>query len=474
MVSLVRSYDRSSMRVVVSCLLLLAIVLSGLPQNSRSQVQSTSLVGTTFLTSTVLSERTIFYSLPLTVFTVRPGHICRYNTEFSFNGKAGQEISISLTTNVSIGFFVMTQANFSLWFPQLSCNVAAEYSVAGQQGTGSSYSVNVQIPTDGEYRLVFVNYSTAKTAGVNFDLITSGTIVTTLTSLYMATQTSSTVTSTGQISPVGPQETTGTGVLPIVGGVGVLVVVAVTAAFMLTRKKKAPPRARVEASVIETQPGISTGYEELDQLLVGGLPQGHSILILSASWDERDLLLRRIIKSCVSTGRPVFYVSNDISTTQELVQAYSKDFYAFSEHADKIKSEYGNLFKVPGIGNLSEFNISLGIALKDTHVELEASKIMVLDTLSDILLRHKLLTSLRWLSDLIAKRKSERFTILATLNPLGAPKEETQPIIDVFDGVIQIYEKELAEKTRRFIVIKKMRGRRYLETDLMLDRNKLF
>ena len=174
-------------------------------------------------------------------------------------------------------------------------------------------------------------------------------------------------------------------------------------------------------------------------------------------------------------NRPVFYVSNEIdTTTQELLRAHPKAIFAFSEQADKVASNSGNLFKIPGIGNLSEFSISLGVALKEVHVEREASKVFLIDTISGILLRHKSLTTLRWLSDFIAKRKTEKFTVLATLNPLIAPKEETQPIIDLFDGVIQIYEKELAERARRFIVIRKMRGRRYIETDLMLDRNKLF
>jgi KaiC/GvpD/RAD55 family RecA-like ATPase len=314
----------------------------------------------------------------------------------------------------------------------------------------------------------------------SFSLNQSGAIIPITVTVSSTTQKITSLTSSSSIitTSVGPQETmsTSTAMLPTVG-VGAMIVIAIVSAFILMRRKKATSRLEqpvVESGTLRLQPGISTGYAELDQLLVGGLPEGYSILILSASWDERDLILRRIIKSCISTGRPVFYVSNDISTTQELIREYSNDFYAFSEQADKIKSEYGNLFKVPGVGNLSEFSISLGAAFKDTHAAPETNKIMVLDTISDILLRHKSLTTLRWLSDLIAKRKTEKFTILATLNPLSAPKEETQPIIDLFDGVIQIYEKELAERTRRFIVIKKMRGRRYIETDLMLDRNKLF
>jgi len=266
---------------------------------------------------------------------------------------------------------------------------------------------------------------------------------------------------------------------PVLPVAGAIVAIAAVAGILVMRRKKPTEIQRLQQLAVEhptmsSQPGISTGFSELDQLLGGGLPEGYSILFLSASWDERDLLIRRIVRSWITAGKPVFYLSKDVSTTQDLVQAYSRDFYAFSEQADMMKSDHGNLFKIPGIGNLSEFSISLGVALKDAHVAPGTSKLLVVDVTSDILLRHKSLTTLRWLSDFVAKRKPEKFTILATLNPLIAPKEETQPIVDLFDGVIQIYEKELAERARRFIVIKKMRGRRYIETDLMLDRNRLF
>jgi hypothetical protein len=46
--------------------------------------------------------------------------------------------------------------------------------------------------------------------------------------------------------------------------------------------------------------------------------------------------------------------------------------------------------------------------------------------------------------------------------------------MDSFDGVIEIYEKELKERSRRFLTIKKMYGLRYSETELMLDKNKLY
>ncbi len=55
-----------------------------------------------------------------------------------------------------------------------------------------------------------------------------------------------------------------------------------------------------------------------------------------------------------------------------------------------------------------------------------------------------------------------------------ASKEEIQTIVDFFDGVIEIYEKEIRERSRRFLVIKKMYARRYSENELMLDKGKLF
>jgi len=102
------------------------------------------------------------------------------------------------------------------------------------------------------------------------------------------------------------------------------------------------------------------------------------------------------------------------------------------------------------------------------------NKIIVLDILSDVLLENKALTTRKWLADSILKRKAEGFTILGILNPEVASKQDSQTIIEIFDGIIEIYEKELRERARRFLIVKKMFGRRYEETELMLDKNKLF
>jgi KaiC/GvpD/RAD55 family RecA-like ATPase len=80
----------------------------------------------------------------------------------------------------------------------------------------------------------------------------------------------------------------------------------------------------------------------------------------------------------------------------------------------------------------------------------------------------------RWLDDFIARHKSEGFTVLATLNPLISSDQESQKVIDLFDGIIDIYERELLDRSRRFLIVKKMHGMKYIDTELMLDKDKFF
>ena len=204
------------------------------------------------------------------------------------------------------------------------------------------------------------------------------------------------------------------------------------------------------------------------------MPDGYAVLFASPSFDERDLLLRRIMESNLSSNTQTFYISGDVRKTKDLLDRYPENFYAFCHQADRIVPAYRNLHKVAGVENLSDLNISLSTALRSISLQEGNRRIMVIDTLSDILLHHKSLTTRKWLSDFLARRKAEGYTILATLNPLITTREETQSIVDVFDGVIEIYEKELRERSRRFLVIKKMYGQKYSENELMLDKGKLF
>jgi KaiC/GvpD/RAD55 family RecA-like ATPase len=246
---------------------------------------------------------------------------------------------------------------------------------------------------------------------------------------------------------------------------------AVTATVEKSIQESAPSEQTLQPPVRET---LSTGYSDLDSLLMEGFPKHYAILLLSPPCDERDLLLRKIIGSALSAEIPTFYLSNDSSRIQDIVSRYSKDFYALSPQADKIISPPANLYKIPAIDSLSDLNIAFTQIVQMRVNEGTGNRLLIIDLLTDILLYHKGVTARKWLSDFIARRKAEGFTVLAFLNPLVAPDVESQTLIDVFDGVIQIYEKEVRERSRRFLVIKRMYGHRYSDAELMLDKDKLF
>jgi KaiC/GvpD/RAD55 family RecA-like ATPase len=252
------------------------------------------------------------------------------------------------------------------------------------------------------------------------------------------------------------------------------VLVAVRRGKLRIRRGIAKPSITL-AEAVQQKPTISTGYPDLDGTLAGGIPEGYAVVLVSPSYDERDLLLRKIIDSALSSERPAFYISSDIERTQDLLARYQRGFYAFSPQAARIEPKPPNLYQLPSIDNLSDHTLSLSLAIRDARAKEKSGKmLLVLDTLSDVILRHKALTTRRWLTDFVGKRKAEGFTIVATLNPLTISKEEGQTVVDFFDGIIEIYERPLAEKAGRFLVVKKLYGRLYSESELLLDKKKLF
>ena len=223
---------------------------------------------------------------------------------------------------------------------------------------------------------------------------------------------------------------------------------------------------------IGKKPNISTGYAELDRMLGGGVPEGYGVVLVSQSFDETDLLVRKIMESALASAIPIFYLSTDIAKTRDMINRFGENFFALSPIADKIEPGRGNLFKVPDVGNLSDLSISANEIIQSKASDM-LRKMVVIDLLSDLLLRNKALATRKWLTDFTVRRKAAGFTILATLDPSIAPKEDIQIMVGVFDGVVEVHERMLQERARRFLVIKKMYSRDYSDEELMLDKRKL-
>jgi KaiC/GvpD/RAD55 family RecA-like ATPase len=436
----------------------------------------------------------------------------------AFFGQAGKEIAGVFGSDASVSFYILTPADLSA-IQNPTCSLPASsrplYSEVNVVGFDNSYR-SLPFPADGTYFFVFVLGNTGGVGQIakgyadvqltypaSTTLARSETLYTPSSSSVPVVTTSSIIsessTSTSTIAAAGPS-------LGTIGFVGVIVAVAAVASilvFMKRGKRPAEGKAVLQQETVkkETKPepipqaraqvshepkletpqlqattvaeNISTRYPELDRVLAGGLPIGYAILIVSPPCDERDLLFRKIIESSLSMENPVFFLSRDLIRMQDFANRYGKNFHIFSPQADKITSAGGTVHKIQGLQNLSDLNISFTKTV-ETLPKTVTRKLVVIDLLSDILLEHKALTTRKWLDDFIGKRKTEGFTIIGVLNPLISSQQDTQTIMDLFDGVIEIYERELKERARRFLIVKKLYGRKYVDSELMLDRDKLY
>lgn len=432
----------------------------------------------------------------------------------AFLGVKDDEIAGTYGSDAPINFYILTQDELNsiknCHLPSAARPLLVEENAVGY---GNPYS-SLPFPTSGTYCFVFIasgpssvpsGYATVELSFPASTILINGTgspsstmspssTVSAGTPTNLSSTTATTIilptSITSGSSSVASRASSGVafGSFGTVGAIALAVVIALLGlvVFFMRRKKSSQSIVTVEqtpspkAEPLEQAPqpaasGLSTGYGDLNVLLEEALPKGSAVLLLSPRCDERDLLVRRIIGSALSAGMPTFYLSNDPSKIQDLTSTYGKGFYALSPQAAKILSPPANLYKIPNIDSLSDLNMVFTKILETRAKQGTSNRLLIIDllTYSHIFLVDKGVTARKWFTDFLAGRKAEDFTVLAFLNPLVTSKEEIQTLIDVFDGVIEIYEKELSGRLRRFLVIKKMHGQRYSGSEWMLDKDKL-
>jgi hypothetical protein len=94
-----------------------------------------------------------------------------------------------------------------------------------------------------------------------------------------------------------------------------------------------------------------------------------------------------------------------------------------------------------------------------------------LDILDDVLLDHHE-RARRWLMDILGRGKSTRVTYLATLNPAMHSDQESQAVLETFDGHIELFEGEIQVRPK-LIRVKKLAGRKFLDEELLVRRERI-
>jgi KaiC/GvpD/RAD55 family RecA-like ATPase len=220
---------------------------------------------------------------------------------------------------------------------------------------------------------------------------------------------------------------------------------------------------------------VATGFDDLDDMLLGGIPQNCAVILTSPSFDERDLLVRKFLETGAKKGEITFYVTIDASSVRALMEECQLNFYLFlcNPQVDETLKSLPNVFKLKGVENLTEISIALISAFRRIDATSTVAKRACIEIISDALLQHHALSVRKWLATLIPEFRSRGFTTLALMNPQMHPPEEVQAILDVFDGEINIFERETTKGSEKFLKIRKMHEQRYLERELPLNKERL-
>jgi TolB-like protein/Tfp pilus assembly protein PilF len=132
--------------------------------------------------------------------------------------------------------------------------------------------------------------------------------------------------------------------------------------------------------------------------------------------------------------------------------------------SDKPVPPAQNTLPGKGIENLTELNLTITETINSLHPSR-----LVVQFLSDVLLRHKALQTRKWLSELLDKFKAKEITALVVLNPFMHAPEEVQAIVDLFNGNIELIEKQVEGQLRKSLVIKWMHGIETTEKEVLLE-----
>ena len=224
---------------------------------------------------------------------------------------------------------------------------------------------------------------------------------------------------------------------------------------------------------------VQFGQKTVDDALYGGIPKNSVVLITSPACEEKDIIVSRFIEAGLDQNEIVVSVSADNRGSQNSNIGKNKLFYQVICNAqadlDSTQCIAENCVKVKGVERLTELSVALTSLLNNItkNTENENPRRVVLDILSDTLLCNQSVNTRKWLRETITKFHQKQFTILAILNPHMHAKEETQSLLDLFDGQLDLYEKEIDGNALMFLRVKRLTNSRYSTKEIQLVREDL-
>jgi KaiC/GvpD/RAD55 family RecA-like ATPase len=217
---------------------------------------------------------------------------------------------------------------------------------------------------------------------------------------------------------------------------------------------------------------VATGYLVLDKLLCGGIPDQFAVALTAPSCAERDSLIASFLKKGLEQNEITFYLTTNPNTSISPGKA-QVNFHIFvcNPQAGTIIKDFPNAVKLKGVENLTDIGIALSSAISKLDHSTKGPRRICVELLSDVLLQHHAVQTRRWLTSLIAELKASKFTTLAVIDPRIHPSEELHAVLGLFDGEVDLYEKQTEKNPGKYLKVTKMNNQEYLETEQSLRKD---
>ena len=199
----------------------------------------------------------------------------------------------------------------------------------------------------------------------------------------------------------------------------------------------------LEIKVVEVllEDRISTGTQELDSLMLGGVPNEYAVVLSGPPCDERELIVKNFLRSGVEEGIS-FYVTTEAGNLQDLLENPNFFLFLCNPKPKTPVADLSNVFMLQGKTDLNNLGIALTKAYRSLDQNLAQPKRICVEILSEVLDDYGSNTTRKWISDLITNYGSKGFIMLAVMDPKEHAPEEATTVLNLFDGEISITQSD--------------------------------
>ncbi|MEJ2241731.1 MAG: ATPase domain-containing protein [Candidatus Bathyarchaeota archaeon] len=219
---------------------------------------------------------------------------------------------------------------------------------------------------------------------------------------------------------------------------------------------------KIEEVIMEDR--VTTGTQELDSLLLGGIPKEYAVVLTGSPSDERQKIIKNFLEIGIKSDESVYYITSETTNLDTLFGNPNFVLFLCNPKPKTNIPNHPNIYKLRSKTDLTNLSISLTKAYR--NIKPSKRKRICIETVSDVLIAHKVEATRRWISELITDLGDKGFTILGVIDPTIHPADQANAIINLFDGEINITQSSDPLDCKKSIIIKKLRNQDYIKNPI--------